>query len=218
MSVTFSELATAAYCPRKLYYQREDDDRGPPADVEAVRSLAFEYPTLLSAPPDALAARPIEAAPAEYRRRLRECREELDRWAALADPPEHGVLVEGRDCSGRVDKVLEGPVPSLVSAGAPPANGVWAPQAVRAVAAALALAYQSGEDIAYAHVEYPAHAAIRTVEVTGRRRARYRRVLRTVRAIDGPPARVENREKCEACEYREECGVRTRSLRSLLFG
>lgn len=217
MSVTFSELATAAYCPRKLYYEREDD-REPPPEAGAVRALAFEYPRLLAAPADALADRPVDPPPAEYRRRLKRCRESVDRWPSLADPPERGMLLEGRDCSGRVAKVLDGPVPSLVSAGAPPENGVWEPQAMRAVAAALALAYRSGADVDRAYVEYPAHPAIRTVAVTGRRRARYRRLVRTVRAIDGPPARVENRAKCEACEYSAECGVRTRSLRSLLSG
>lgn len=215
---TFGDLATAAYCPRKLYYARRDEERGPPPEAAAVRALSAEYPALLDAPADALAARPIAVEPAEYRRRLERCRAELDCWAQLADPPEHDRLLEGRDCSGRVAKVLDGPTPVVVSAGAPPPDGVWEPQSVRAVAAALALAYRSGADVDEALVEYPAHGVVRTVPVTGRRRARYRRTLRTVQAIDGPPARVRNREKCESCEYREECGVRTRSLRSLLFG
>ncbi|MFB6218805.1 MAG: hypothetical protein ABEH77_06450, partial [Halobacteriaceae archaeon] len=179
---TFSELATAAYCPRKLYYERRADDRGPPEDAAEVRSLAFEYPALLSAPADALDARPIAVAPAEYRRRLRAHRDRLDCWAALADPPERNVLLEGKDSSGRVAKVLDGRVPVLVSAGTPPENGVWAPQSVRATAAALALAYRGAEP-GRALVEYPAHAAVREVPLTGRRRARYRRTLRTVRAI-----------------------------------
>jgi CRISPR-associated exonuclease Cas4 len=65
-------------------------------------------------------------------------------------------------------------------------------------------------------VEYPAHAAVRTVRTTTRRKARYRTALRTVRELDGPPPRLRDSAKCETCEYVSECGVRTRSLRSLL--
>jgi CRISPR-associated exonuclease Cas4 len=213
---TFSELATAAYCPRKLYYRRREGDGEPPPDVEDVRALAFEYPALADAPADALADRPIEVAPAEYRRRLADLRERPE-WPALADPEERDVLLEGRDCAGRVQKVLDGSVPVLVSGGDPPESGVWEPQSVRAVAAGLALSYR-GASVERALVEYPAYAVVREVPLTARRRARFRRVRRAVEAIDGPPARVDSAEKCEACEYREQCGVRTRSLRSLLFG
>lgn len=214
---TFSELATAAYCPRQLYYERRDENRAPPPDVEARRALAFEYPALLAAPADVLADRPIAVSPAEYRRRLTSVRERLDCWPALTDPPEQNVLLEGRDCSGRVAKVLPDGVPTLLAAGEPPDDGVWRPQSVRAVAAALALAYRDGGEADRALVEYPAHAVVREVPVTACRRARYRRVRRAVAALDGPPPRVDERSKCEACEYREQCGVRTRSLRSLLF-
>jgi CRISPR-associated exonuclease Cas4 len=108
------------------------------------------------------------------------------------------------------------PVPVLVSPGSPPERGVWGPQSVRAVAAAKALAWERGRPVERALVEYPAHAAVRAVSATTRRKARYRTALRTVRGLDGPPPRVRDSTKCEACEYVSECGVRTRSLRSLL--
>jgi CRISPR-associated exonuclease Cas4 len=113
--------------------------------------------------------------------------------------------------------VLERPLePALVSAGRPPENGVWEFQSVHAVAAAKAIAWEHERPVEHAWVEYPAYGAIRRLRLTTRRKARYRRALRTVRELDGPPARIDNRSKCEACEFATECGVRTRTLRSLL--
>jgi CRISPR-associated exonuclease Cas4 len=57
---------------------------------------------------------------------------------------------------------------------------------------------------------------IREVELTTRRTGDYRRALRTAESIDGPPARAANDAKCEPCEYREACGPKTRSLKSML--
>lgn len=216
--VTFSDLATAAYCPRKLYYARRGD-RSVPAEVERVRGLAFEYAALLEADDAELAERPIAVGPAELRRNLGRARNRFpDAWPELVDPPEERVLLTGRDCRGYVQKVLglDPPVPTLVTPGEPPSQGVWHPQSVRAVAAMKALAWREERQVERAFVEYPAHGTIREVRPTTRRRAGYRTALRAVRALDGPPPRLDNRSKCEACEFATECGVTTRSLRSLL--
>jgi CRISPR-associated exonuclease Cas4 len=127
-------------------------------------------------------------------------------------------VVDGKDCRGVVDKVLDGdpPTPTLVSPGRPPERGVWHPQRVRAVAVAKALAWERERPVPAALVEYPAHGVVRRAEVTTRAARAYRRTLRTVRSMDGPPPRTDDDAKCEACDYRETCGVRTRSLRSLL--
>lgn len=234
MTVAFHELARAAYCARQLYYARRADDEtlAVPDDVEAVRSLAFEYDRLLAASDRALAAEPLEAQPPAFRANLRRARERYAAaWPDLVDPPERRVLVEGKDARGMVQKVVrvdgaaggDGedaddpvPVPSLVSPGEPPEQGVWRPQSVRAVAAAKALAWREERDVDRAFVEYPAHGTIRAVSIGTRRKADYRTALRTVQELDGPPPRVSNTAKCEDCEFREECGVKTRSLKSLL--
>ncbi|MFB6304546.1 MAG: hypothetical protein ABEH47_05225 [Haloferacaceae archaeon] len=213
MSVTFSDLATAAYCPRQLYYARRDDDRGPPAAVRERQRLAFRYPDLRAAGtvPDAVAV-----PPATYRERL-ERLAERDDWDRLV-AADRRVRLEGKDCHGIAHKVLaEPPVPSVVSPGEPPDSGVWHPQRVRAVATAKALAWERERPVDRALVEYPAHGVVRTVRLTTRAKAAYRRTLRTVRRTDGVPPRIDDRSKCAACAYREECGVRTRSLRSMLF-
>jgi len=223
--VAASDLARAAYCPRQLYYARRDDDRAPPAAVADVRALAFEYPDLLDAPTDALAARPISVSPAAYREHLARLRERDD-WDALTDPVARDELLTGKDCRGVAHKLVgspdgEGdrppvPIPSLVSPGEPPERGVWEPQRVRAVALAKALAWEREASVSRALVEYPAVGVVRTVRLTTGNKAAYRRALRVARNLEFVPSRLRDSAKCESCAYRERCGVKTWSLSSLL--
>jgi CRISPR-associated exonuclease Cas4 len=215
--IAFWELARAAYCPRQLYYARREGGPDPPPSVRERRALAFRYPSLRRASDDALRAEPIDRPPAAYRRALDALAERHD-WPGLADPGARDALLEGRNCRGVVHKVLPGdpPAPTLVSPGEPPERGVWQPQRVRAVAAAKALAWEREREVPRALVEYPTHGVVREVTVTAGNAAAYRRTLRTVASMDGPPARIDDEAKCAPCEYREECGVRTRSLRSRL--
>lgn len=215
-SVTFGELATAAYCPRKLYYRRRDDDRTPP-DREDVVALAFRYGELLDASDRSLADEPIAVEPTEWRQNLTRARSRIDCWSRLCDPTDRHRLLAGRDCRGIAHKAFgEPPGVSLVSTGAPPTDGVYHPHRVRAVAAAKALAWERQAPVEHAYVEFPAHGVIRRVPLDGRRRAEYRRTLRTVRTLSGVPPRLRDTSKCAACEYRETCGVETRTLGSLL--
>jgi len=214
--IPFSDLRTAAYCPRKLYYERRGDRTPPPAVAER-RDLAYRYEELVDAPDAAFAGLPTEIPPERYTRNLRRARDRLDDWAAVADPPRRDVFLSGKDCRGVAHKVVEDPPrPSLVSPGSPPDNGVWEPHAVHAVAAAKALAWERERPVERAYVEYPTHGVVREVALTTRRKADYRTAVRTVETMDGPPPRLRNREKCDPCEYADECGVKTRTLRSLL--
>ncbi|MFB6127251.1 MAG: hypothetical protein ABEJ79_08190 [Halolamina sp.] len=217
-AIPFADLARAAYCPRQCYYARREDDRSLPETARERIALAFSYPALRAADDGDLAAEPIRVPPATYRCRL-EALADRDDWAALCDPARREVVLTGRECRGRVHKVLDrpgGPVPVVVSPGEPPDNGVWKPVGVRATAAAKALSWTRETRVQRAVVEFPAVGVIRDVDVTARRRGAYRRAVRTVEAIDGPPSRTSDRGKCERCEYRTDCGVTTRSLRSLL--
>lgn len=217
--VPFSELRSAAYCPRQCYYDRIEGEREPPPVVDRVRELAFRYERSLADDDHTLASSPIAVPPEEYRARLERNRDRLDRWAELCEPAGRDVLVTGRECRGVIHKVLaDPPAPSIVSAGRPPERGVWHPRSVHAIAAAKALAWERTREVDHAYVEYPAYGVIRRIESTTRRKAAYRRTLRTVRELDGPPPRTNDRSKCESCRYASKCGVRTRTLRSLLGG
>jgi CRISPR-associated exonuclease Cas4 len=215
-SVPFSDLAIAAYCPRKLFYARQDD-RTPPDVTERARDLSRSYPDLLVASDVALSSMGLAVDPAAFRQALERSRDRLVAWESLVTPAETDVFVRGKDVHGRLGKVLDDPVaPVLVSPGAPPESGIWHPQSVRSVAAAKALAWREETPVEAAFVEYPLHGTVRRVSITTRRKADYRRTLRAVRALDGPPPRRHDDSKCASCEYAGECGVKTRSLRSLL--
>lgn len=226
--VPFSDLARAAYCPRQLYYVRRDEERSVPPKARERIGLAFRYDELVDAPDRALRQLPLHRTPAAYRRNLDRLRER-DEYDALVDPASERGFLSGKDCHGTVHKVLEPderttdaddegaapPVPTLVSSGEPPENGVWEPQAVRAVGLAKALAWEREREVERALVEYPAVGVVREVRLTVRKKAAYREALRAAQSIDGPPPRVDD-DRCDACDYAAECGTRRRSLRSLL--
>ncbi|WP_330631189.1 CRISPR-associated protein Cas4 [Halocatena halophila] len=214
--IAFTELALAAYCPRKLYYRRQNDEfeRAAQPGFE----LAFRYPSLLDAATD-LTEEPIAVSPSCFRENLRSARRRVDRFDELCSPTRRSVYLAGTDAHGVAHKLLANPpAPSIVSVGTPPSTGVWEPHAVRAVGAAKALAYEREMRIETAYVEYATHGVIREFEITGRRRAQYRRAVRTVETLGDPPPRLQQRTKCNSCEYRESCGVRTESLFTRLFG
>lgn len=201
----------------------------PPEARERI-DLAFRYDELADAPDRTLRRLPLHRSPAAYRRNLTRLRDR-DEYDALVDPASERGFLSGKDCHGTVHKVLEPgdggadgggaegsgspPIPTLVSSGEPPENGVWEPQAVRAVGIAKALAWEREREIPRALVEYPAVGVVREVRLTTRKKAAYREALRAARSIDGPPPRVDD-GRCDACEYAGECGTRRRSLRSLL--
>lgn len=217
--LTFREVETAAYCPRKLYYrwQSPEEDRATPPAVEAIRDLAFRYPTVL-ADEAALRKAPIEPTPTQYRSRLGRAKARLDAWDAICDPPVRDRTLASEECRGVVHKLLPGPSLSLVFAGAPPERGVWHPQSVRLVAAARALAGEREAAVDRVYAEYPAHGVVRAVALDRRRRGAYREAVRAARSVDGPPPRTDARAKCPPCEFSERCGTRTRSLLSVLRG
>lgn len=237
--IPFSDLARAAFCPRQCYYARRDGERSIPPEARTRIDLAFRYPELVDAPDATLRRLPIRRSPAAYRQLLDQLRERpvYDR---LVDPVRERAYVSGRDCHGLIQKVIEPPTapvpegdtapdgsegestggespraPVIVSPGEPPEEGVWEPQSVRAVAAAKALAWELQRPVRRAYLEYPTVGVVRELTMTTRRKAAYRRALRAVRSIDGPPARVDD-NRCTGCAYRERCGSKRRSLRSLL--
>ncbi|WP_336327857.1 CRISPR-associated protein Cas4 [Halovenus sp. HT40] len=215
----FRDIETATYCPRKLYYRKRDpDEKEIPEIVGERRQIAYEYESLL-ADDEAVRNAPLEVTPTQFRSRLGCARAKLDRWDELADPPEREAFLSGRECRGIVHKRLTDPPSlSLVFAGQPPENGIWRPQSARLVAGAKALSWEEETAVESVYAEYPAYGVIRQVGIDARRTAAYREAVRIADSIDGPPARIGNESKCTPCEYRGECGVKTRSLRSLLQG
>ncbi len=213
----FRDIEAAAYCPRKLYYRRSaPEEEEPPQFVGERRDLAFEYDRLL-ADDEYIQSAPIECTPTQFRSRLGCARARLDRWDELVDPADRSAFLSGRECRGIAHKRLDSPPSlSMVFAGKPPEEGIWKPQSARLMAAAKALSWEEQTAIDTVYAEYPAYGVVRKIDVDARRTAAYREAVRIADSIDGPPARTNNRSKCSPCEYRDQCGVKTRSLRSLL--
>ena len=214
----FRDVETAAYCPRKLYYRRRTPRHGrPPDSVGQIRDIAFEYDRLLT-DDAALAAAPIEVTPTQFRSNLGCARARLDDWEQLCSPLDREVFLQGRECRGIAHKLLatSPPAASLVFAGEPPEHGVWRPQSVRLMAVAKALSWEHQTAVERVYAEYPAYGVIRTVPVTAGRTAAYREAVRVADHLRDPPPRTDNDAKCDPCEFRGDCGVRTRSMRSLL--
>jgi CRISPR-associated exonuclease Cas4 len=216
-TVSLSDLALAAYCPRKLHYAR-GTDRTPPPEYEAAVALSRRYRDVFG-PGGEVPAADLAVHPSTFEDALAAARDGLAAWPALVDPARTAVSLAGKDVHGQVAKVLGDPLaPSIVSPGAPPPEGVWKPQSVKAVGAAKALAWERETAVDRAYVEYPRHGVIRSVSLSTRNKAAYRRTIRAVRSMDGPPPRVDDDSKCEPCRFAEQCGVRTRSLKTLLTG
>ena len=245
---SFRAVETAAYCPRKLYYRKRSPAEETPEAVTRLRDLASAYETVL-ADERALQSAPIEVTPTQFRTQIGRARARLttEEWNALCTPVARDILLTGRECRGRIHKLLhidtdasdstpdaqerttletdedafdlsdsERLSLSLVFAGRPPETGVWHAQSVRLMAAAKALSWECQTQIKRVFVEYPAYGVIREIAVDARRTAAYREAVRIADALDGPPGRTNNRKKCSPCEFQPQCGVRTRSLRSLL--
>lgn len=212
-SIPFSELARAVYCPRQLYYARRDET-DPPDEHQHARAVAKRYDELTLASDAALATFDLAVPPPDFRSNLRAS---LDRYPGVEDPDETDVFVRGKDVHGRINKLYRDPLAvGVVTPGSPPEQGVWEPQTVRAVAAAKALSWREETAVERAFVEYARHGVVRSFDLTTRRKGTYRRALRAARSVDGPPSRLHDDAKCGACDYREECGVETKTLRSLL--
>lgn len=208
---TFSELAQAAYCLRKLHHNRVDGWEAT-HDGTTPDRLSHRYDELLDCrvPEEAL-----DLDPATVAANLERTRERFpDAWPSLRSPAETGVFLRSRVCRGYANKVLDTdpPVPTFASSGHPPSEGVWRPHAVRAVAIGLALAWDRGQAIERVFVEYPAHGMVRQVPLSERRQATYQRVLRAVDRMSESPPRTEDASKCRRCEYEDRCGSRSSFL------
>lgn len=224
MRYHLSLVRSSAYCRRQAYYRMRDEPPEPSPEQQAVRELAYHYPEFLESPSETQRELGHPDLNQDALESLRVARQELSEWREIARPAREEHYVEGDHLHGTTDKVVrvsgedggEEYAASLVKAGSPPRNGVWRPTRVEAAAAARLLEYEF-PTASRAYVEYPRYGVIRCVGLGVRD---YRVLERTLEALefaeDRVPSRTRNRAKCRSCSYREECGVRTESLISML--
>lgn len=146
-----------------------------------------------------------------------------DLWDVVAYPDREERYVENDRLRGTVDKLSfssgedeeeneDSVVISLVKTGAPPADSVWSSERVEA--AALRELVSTNGDVSCVVVEYPRVGALRRVEVGRDDERALERAIETLEEIEKgvPPSRTDNRKKCESCDFKQECGVKTKSV------
>lgn len=218
-----SEVRRSTYCGRQAYYESQREAcRIPSPETRVLREVAHIYPLVIDSPADALrraerrtgVSVPLDLTDAADA--LAEEREENpERWEAVAHPDREERYFEGEDLHGAVDKLSfggDGVLVSVVKTGTPPRNGVWGSERVEAAAVRRMVSRE--HEFGGVVFEYPRVGALRRVEL-GRDDVRaLERALETLDGIENgvPPSRTDNRSKCESCDFREECGVKTKSV------
>lgn len=224
MSFHVSEVRNAIYCGRQAYYEaRREACRLPSPETRILRELAYVYPILADSPDDALRRAEDTAGvsvsldisgAADALAERRDDNPEL--WDVVARPDREERYLENERLRGTVDKLSfdddGGAVASLVKTGTPPANGVWSSERVEA--AAIHELVSTSYDVSCVVVEYPRVGALRRVEVGSDDERTLERAIETLEEIEKgvPPSRTDNRSKCESCDFKEECGVKTKSV------
>jgi len=196
--ISFSDLRTAAYCPRKCYYQRLLPGRGPRAAARSRgdSSSPPRYDELLEAPPGPSSPNRSPSRPfatASGWRRPGSTRG-TGSMGAPPCPCRSGGVRDRPALSGHRPQGARGPARAGADlVGEPPETGVWTSQSVHAVAAAKALAWEHQVSVERAWLEYPAYGVIRSIDLTTRRKAQYpervaggSRVRRSARADEQP--------------------------------
>jgi CRISPR-associated exonuclease Cas4 len=218
-----SRVRNAVYCGRQAYYESQREACPIPSpETRVLREVAYLYPTVIESPGEAV-RRACETAGVGVSLDLtdaagaladaREKRPSL--WETVARPDREERYVEADGLCGTLDKLSfgdDGVTVSLVKTGEPPARGVWSSERVEATAVRR-LASTVGE-VRRVVVEYPRVGALREVGVGRDDERALERAMEKLEDIEegNPPARTDDRAKCEPCDFSEECGVETRSL------
>jgi len=223
MSFHISEVRNAVYCGRQAYYEsKREACRLPSSETRVLRELAYLYPTFVESPDTAL-RRACETAGVSVSLdlsgaadSLAEAREnDPSLWNVVARPDREERYVENGRLHGTVDKLSfgdDGVVVSIVKTGTPPVEGVWSSERVEA--AAFEKLVFATHDVSSVVLEYPRVGAFRRVDVGRDDERALERAVETLEEMEEgvPPSRTENRSKCESCDFKEECGVKTKSV------
>ncbi|MDY6779126.1 MAG: Dna2/Cas4 domain-containing protein [Halobacteria archaeon] len=230
-----AELRSAEYCGRQAFYRMkhsEEKEFEVNPETALLRQLPHIYPAVLDDPEEGLRRaaehaevdlQEIELGAEDVAKSVERIRNTLgeDGWDRVSRPFRHETYVKTRRLEGTVEKTVEtedGYAPSVIKTGGPPENGVWSSERVEATACARLVAEEfgsvDGSEVETAYVEYPRAGEVRVVSIDDEDERRVDSLLETLdEAVKGhPPSRVNNRSKCEACEFQETCGVKTESL------
>lgn len=150
------------------------------------------------------------------RKRLGECR--LSVWLS---PASAGVAIHSDRLrlSGVIDRVVridDKLAPVVISASAPPPNGIYASDRVRMAAYAMLLSEKYDIDVAHGAIEYALEWRIRETEIRyqDKRKALYVK-NRLIEAREGKMPDPNRGKWCEHCDFSQACNIKASLLDSL---
>jgi len=119
--------------------------------------------------------------------------------------------------SGRLDRLAQGGVPSIIRTGRAPEEGVWKKDRIMLSGYALLLGDRVRKHIGFGMVEYARQGLIRRVEIHGTDRARVLRIRDRIQLIkEGRLPDRPDDATCKGCQAEEICQTR-HSLASKFF-
>jgi CRISPR-associated exonuclease Cas4 len=119
--------------------------------------------------------------------------------------------------TGRLDRIVPGPQPSLIRTGKAPQDGVWKRDRMMLAGYALLLGEKNGTKINRGLIEYPLSGAMREVQIYEVDKARVLRIRDRIRQIKN--GRLPDRPTdapCDKCEMVDSCET-NRQLASKFF-
>ena len=119
--------------------------------------------------------------------------------------------------TGRLDRIIPGPLPSLIRTGKAPEDGVWKRDRMMLAGYALLLGEKNGVKINRGLIEYPLSGAMREIQIHEVDKARVLRIRDRIRQIkDGRLPDRPTDAPCDKCEMLDSCETK-RQLASKFF-
>jgi CRISPR-associated exonuclease Cas4 len=119
--------------------------------------------------------------------------------------------------TGRLDRIIPGPLPSLIRTGKAPKDGVWKRDRMMLAGYALLLGEKNGTKINRGLIEYPLSGEVREVQIHEVDKARMLRIRDRIRQIkDGRLPDKPTDAPCDKCEMIDRCETK-RQLASKFF-
>jgi len=234
--VRISDIGLYLRCPRLVYFDalgnlpRKNDiyrlllrslmlslcDKGDLEDQlrASLARLAQEVPLIYDVDPAGL-----QQALAELEGEIPEISQGLLPYSDKLFPNEVEVDLRSSrlGLSGRLDRIVPGPLPSLIRTGKAPQDGVWKRDRMMLAGYALLLGEKNGMKINRGMIEYPLSGAMREVQIHEVDKARVLRIRDRIRQIkDGRLPDKPTDAPCDKCEMVDRCETR-RSLASRFF-
>ena len=213
--IPVSEIATAAFCPVCVYYQREFPWKESP-EYAIVKQVSYHLGKECAADEiweQVAAIHP--GIPLSYQHFLSGCLEHCSRqsWRRAS---EHDLFVKSErfGICGTIDRVFqEPPYFSIVRSGKAPVSGFTAGDRLRVLGYSLCLSELLGREVPGGLVEYIPQGISRYYEIQPRDMRKFFSIRTAIRKIDaGSIPKKSLNAPCGTCGHKERCDPGPRRL------